>query len=383
MDAAQGKHLRYRRAADRQHPGHPDRGRHRSGVCDRLRRLRALRLPRTRHRLCPAWAGGARHARRRPSARTCARGPRRGRRLRHADARLLRPARLLGALYLSRRRHGGFAWARAYPAVALARGHGHRLRAVLDAALPRLRPVDGGAACVPYCRRLHPCGAARGVRLHVWPLDRGRRDRADLVRVARRLSVRRHGDRADELPCRHGADCIRDPGCRHACNRLARAIGDRGDRRRRRVRLHRLRRVGRARQPGHAGDPRRPAARHRAERHRSSRDAAPGHGRNLRRRLRRRGLPRARPLVKRHRPRGVVGDGDLRAAGIVDRTLRPHRASRPLDPVCDPRRDSCCGLRRRDRNPRPPREPAGADDLDCVVRHRIAWRAGAGADFCA
>ena len=72
--------------------------------------------------------------------------------------------------------------ARAHPAVALARGHDHRLRAVLDPALPRLRPVDGRAARVPHRRRLHPCGAARGLRLHVRPLDRGRPDRADLVR---------------------------------------------------------------------------------------------------------------------------------------------------------------------------------------------------------
>ena len=36
--------------------------------------------------------------------------------------------------------------------------------------------------------------------------------------------------------------------------------------------------------------------------------------------------------------------GVVHAAGAVDRALRPHRPSRPLDPVRDPRRDSRCGL---------------------------------------
>ena len=158
-----------RRAADRQHPGHPDRGRHRGRVRHRLCRLRALRLPRTRHRLHPARAGRARHARRRAAARTCAGRPRRRRRLRHADPGLLRQARLLGALYLSRHRHRGFVRPRAHPAVALARGHHHRLRAVLDVALPRCGPSMDRPACVPCHRRLRPRGAARGLRLHVRP----------------------------------------------------------------------------------------------------------------------------------------------------------------------------------------------------------------------
>ena len=148
VDAAQGKHFRHRRAADRQHPGHPDRGRHRGRLRDRLRRLCALWLPCTRQRLHPARPRGARHARRSTAAWTRARRPRRGRRLRHAAAGLLRAAGLLGALHLSRYRHRGGLGAGADPALALAGGHDARLRAVLDAALPRLWPADGGPASV-------------------------------------------------------------------------------------------------------------------------------------------------------------------------------------------------------------------------------------------
>ena len=46
----------------------------------------------------------------------------------------------------------------------------------------------------------------------------------------------------------------------------------------------------------------------------------------------------------------LVGRRRVHAAGAAGRALRPHRASRPLDPVCDPRGDagrSLCAPRPR------------------------------------
>ena len=123
-------------------------------------------------------------------------------------------ARLLGALHLSRHRHRG--------GLGLARIRLWRWLAVTTLAfalfwtLPCLDcgPSMVGPHAVPHRRRLRPRGPARGVRLPVRPGDRGWPDRADLIRVARRLSLRRHGDRAGELPCRYGPDRLRDPGRR-------------------------------------------------------------------------------------------------------------------------------------------------------------------------
>ena len=113
MDTPQGEHLRDRGAADRQHSGDPHRCRNGGGFRDRLCGLCALWLPRARQRLRPARPRRTRHARRGAAARAGARGPRRGRRIRDADARLLRQAGLLGALHLSRHRHRrGFGLAR-------------------------------------------------------------------------------------------------------------------------------------------------------------------------------------------------------------------------------------------------------------------------------
>ena len=162
----------HRGAADRQYPGDPHRRRHRGGVCNGLRGLCAVRLPGARHRLHPARAGGAGHARRGAAARAGARRPRRRRRLRHPDPGLLRQAGLLGALCLSRDRHRGGLRSGARAAVALACGHHDRVRAVVDVPLPAMRTVDGRPACVPRDRRLHPRRLARGVRLHVRPAGR-------------------------------------------------------------------------------------------------------------------------------------------------------------------------------------------------------------------
>ena len=111
------------------------------------------------------------------------------------DSGLLRQAGLLGALHLSRHRHRGRLWPGARAAVALACGHHDRLRAALDLPGPGTRS-RGRAARIPCHRRLHPRRIARGLRLHVRPARRRRPDRADLVRLARGLSVRRDPDRA-------------------------------------------------------------------------------------------------------------------------------------------------------------------------------------------
>ena len=174
MDAPQGKHLDHRGAADRQYPGDSHRRRNGGGVCNRVRGLCALRLPGARHRLHPARAGGAGHARRGAAARTGARRSRRRRRLRDPDPGFLRQTGLLGALHLSRDRHRGRLRPGAGAAVALACGHHDRVRAVVDVPVPAMRTLDGRSACVPRDRRLHPRRPARGVRLHVRPAGRAK-----------------------------------------------------------------------------------------------------------------------------------------------------------------------------------------------------------------
>ena len=146
----------------------------------------------------------------------------------------------------------------------------------------------------------------------------------------------------------------------------------RRDRRRGRVRLHRVCRMGGARQSGHAGAARRPAARHRPERHRWLGLVASDHRGDLRGRLRRRRIPGAGPLRQRHRAGGMVGLRRVHAAGAADRAVCPHRASRSLDPVCDPRGGARGGVRCRDGKLEQARPPAGIADLDRAVRHRHA-----------
>ena len=136
--------------------------------------------------------GGDGHAGRGAAARPGARRSRRRRRLRDAGPGLVRQAGLLGALHLSRHRHRGGVRPGAHQAVALARGHHDRVRAAVDVPLPAMRPVDGRPACVPRARRLHPRRIACGVRFHVRPARGRRPGRADLVRLARGLSARRH-----------------------------------------------------------------------------------------------------------------------------------------------------------------------------------------------
>ncbi len=118
----------HRHAADRQHSGDPHGRRYRGCFRHRICQLRAIRLSRTRHGLRRAGSCRARDACRSAAAWTCARGPRRGRRIRHARAGRLRQAGLLGALRLYRHRHRGSVRPRPHPHVALARHHHHRAR---------------------------------------------------------------------------------------------------------------------------------------------------------------------------------------------------------------------------------------------------------------
>ena len=291
---------------------------------------------------------------------------------------------LLGAVYLSRHRHRGGVRAGAHPAVALARGHHHRVRAALDLPLPAMRPVDGRTARIPCDRRdsslaalLVVCGFMFGP-----PADEGQIEPISSGSLAR-LSVWRNDDRAEQLPCRyrhhrvrafwwpahcwwHGAR--RPPPAQSAPRRcssspclpngLSAAI-----------RTCWCCRAGRCR--ASALPP--PTARSALHLITAAIFAA--------------GFGAAGFLAQgRFNQRADItvlwaACGRVHAAGAVDRALCPHRPSRSLDPVCDPGGDACGGVWRRDRNPHPARQPAGAADFDRAVRHRRARRAGAGTDL--
>ena len=87
MDATARDRQRRRVRRQRAHPEHPHRRRHHRRVRDDLCGLRALRLPRARHRLRAARHRGARNARRRTAAWAGARCTRPGRRIPCAAAR--------------------------------------------------------------------------------------------------------------------------------------------------------------------------------------------------------------------------------------------------------------------------------------------------------
>ena len=118
----------------------------------------------------------------------------------------------------------------------------------VDPALPAMRTVDGGAACVPRAGRICPRRPARGLRLYVRPARECRRDRADLVGLARGLSRRRDLDRAEQFSCRCGDDRVRPAGCRQPRRCLAQRCRHRRRRRCSRARLRRVRRMGGPRQ---------------------------------------------------------------------------------------------------------------------------------------
>ena len=141
--------------------------------------------------------------------------------------------------------------------------------------------------------------------------------------------------------------------------------------------------MGRSRQSRYAGAARRSAARYRAERHGRIGVIAPDIGRDLRHGFWRGGIPGAGPLRRTCHTGDLVGRGRLHAAGASGRPLRPHRASRALDPVCHSRGDAGCGQCRRDRDPEQARGSSGSAGLDRAVCDRHARCTGARADICA
>ena len=229
-----------------------------------------------------------------------------------------------------------------------------------------------GAACVPCDRRLHPRRPARGVRLHVRAISRGRRDRTDFVRLARGLSARRNPDRAEQFSCRRRHGHVRPAGGRQPDRGLAHRCGGRRGWCCRRPGVRRVRRMGDPRQSRHAGAARRPDRGHRSISHGRIGVAASDLRRDLRHRFRRRRIPGAGPIGKPDHSRGLVGGGRVHAAGAVDRALCPHRASRPLDPVRHSRRHPGRSLCGSDRDPEQARGPPGNAGLDRAVCDRRA-----------
>ena len=352
MDPPQGEHFGDRSASDRQHSRHPHRRGHCGRFCHRLRRLCAVRFPCTGNSVHPVGDGGAGHAGRGAVARTGARRPRPRRRLRHAYPGFVAKARLLGAVYLSRNRHRSRLWAGADQAMALARRHHDRIRAALDFSLPTMRPDDGWTARVPCDDRVRARKLAGGVRVHVRPAGRARANRADLLRLARGLSVGRDHDRAREFSRRYRHYHVRRAGRRNIIRGLARVGCHRRNRRCGSTCLCRVRRMGGPRQSGHAGAAGWAAAGHRPCHNRQFGVVAFSHRRDLRGGLWRCWIFGAGPRGQRHRCHRMVGRGGVHAARAVDRALCPHRASRSLDPVCDPGGGPCSGLWRGDRNSR-------------------------------
>ena len=196
-----------RGAADRQYPGDPHRRRHRGGVRHGLRGLCAVRIswcPATAFILLGLVALGT-------LAAALLHGPALAG-LGVAGAFVTpilvssEQAGLLGALYLSRDRHRRRLRPGAHAAVALACGHHDRVRAAVDLPVPANAGRRWSAphafhviAGFVLAALLVVCGFMFGP-----PAER-RPDRADLVRLARGLSVRRHADRAGELSRRHRA----------------------------------------------------------------------------------------------------------------------------------------------------------------------------------
>ena len=195
-----------RGAADRQYPGDPHRRRHGGGVCNGLRGLCAVRIPGARHRLRPARPGGDGHARRGTAARAGARRPRRRRRLRRRRSWFRPASRISGrsisispivtAAAFGLARIGCGAGLRSPPSCSRCSGPSPACNAARRWSAPHAFHVIAGFILAAL---LVVCGFMFGP-----PAER-RRDRADLVRLARGLSARRHPDRAEQLSCRHRA----------------------------------------------------------------------------------------------------------------------------------------------------------------------------------
>ena len=315
MGAPQGKSLGHRRTAGRAYPEHPHRRRHRRRLCRHLGRVRALQFHRCGDRLRLARHRRTGDARRRADARPGACRTRPGRRLCDAPHRFDRTGKLLGALHLPRGRHCRRLPARARADVAMARHHRRRVRLLLDAARPRLARQDRRRRAFVPCRRRVCTGRdLHRLRLAVRPRRRTREDRSRFIGRARGLPLRCAADRIDE-PARHSG-----------ARRLCRAYGS--DRRhcvahRRCGRRGTVRgRDGRADVPAILGqcEPRTARAAVGTDRRRNPGTAArvlwnaSRAGRRVGGAVRRRRIPRARPLDASNRADPVGCVGGVRAA---------------------------------------------------------------------
>ncbi len=192
MATPPGKQKRHRRYFACAYPEHPHRRWHHRCLCDRLRRLRAVRLLRPCARLHPSRHCCSCDLGRGFAARSGAGGARSRRRLRHAAARRFRQTELLGALSLSRHRHGCGFRARAHAPVALARRHRDCAQRIVDPAGDRQRAERRAcAACAACCDQLCAGGRAHRLGLPVWPVRRAGPHRNRVVGRTGGLSLRR------------------------------------------------------------------------------------------------------------------------------------------------------------------------------------------------
>ncbi len=173
VGAAERGRCRYRPNSKPAHSRHSHCSRHSRSLCDRLCGLRALRFPVAGLCIHPARPCGPGDIGGRASTWPGACGTRRGWRLRHAGPRQHGIGGLLGALFLSRRCHGGGFRFGPHAALAMACGHCDGDGRAVDVGRRRTRPhrgIDG----TPVPRRCGfcACGRAYRVRAEIRPARR-------------------------------------------------------------------------------------------------------------------------------------------------------------------------------------------------------------------